>query len=291
MSRSAIGGITVVHPDATHSQWVPVAPAQTIYNGCIVGGMRIDAGYSEGVEIMQEFTGVADVTNLDTPYGVVIGNNNYNEAFNSTYKSAYITAAAAGAPFTNTTDFRNVEGPWSKGDSGSRAFVKIERIFPHTVLRAPLFNDAVGTAPTLLTVTSQTTGGATGVGCTSNSAEVAGVADLGTIYYRSGANAGCYRVTDDSSATAHTHDVATPFAISAGDTAVKVPLRPFGMCFARFGTDDAYNGYINTSATAATNYGVIWVLRLDLSEAGNEYCDFTFDGVMFNSIVRENTTA
>jgi hypothetical protein len=63
------------------------------------------------------------------------------------------------------------------------------------------------------------------------------------------------------------------------------------MCFVRLGTDDAYNGYINVSATAATNYGCIWVLRLDLSEAGNEYCDFTFDGVMFNSIVRENTTA
>jgi len=288
MSRSAIGGITIVdRGNAPPPQWVPVAPAQVIYNGCIVGGMRIDAGYSEGVEILREADGIADVTNLDTPYGVVIGNNNYTEEYSSTYKSEYITAAAAAGPHTNTTDFRNVEGPWSKGDSGSRAFVKIERIFPHTVLRAPLFNDAVGTAPTLITVT---TGNSDGLGCTTGSTDVAGVADLGTIYYRSGANAGVYRVTDDSSATVHTHDVATPYDIAVGDTAVKVPLRPFGMCFCRFGTDDAYNGYINVAATAATNYAVIWVMRLDLSEAGNEYVDFTFDGVMFNSIVRQNTT-
>ena len=96
MSRSAIGGITIVHRgDAPPPQWVPVAPAQVIYNGCIVGGMRIDAGYSEGVEILREADGVADVTNLDTPYGVVLGNNNYTEEYSSTYKCEYITAAAA----------------------------------------------------------------------------------------------------------------------------------------------------------------------------------------------------
>lgn len=288
MARSALGGISIVHRgDGPPGVWAPVAPGQTIYVGSMVSAARLDAGYSEGVNTQLEADGVADVTNLDTIYGICIGTNNYTPAYSSTYKTEYITAAAAAGPHTNTTDFRNAEGPWSKGDSGSRAFVKLDIVRPGDVLRAPLYNDAVGTAPSLLTTT---VGDASGLSCTTNATDVAGVDALCTMYFRSGANAGVYRITDDTSTTALTWDVATPFDVAVGDTGVRVPVRPFGKSYVRFGTDDNYNGYINTAATPATNYTVINVLRLDLSEAAAEFCDFMFDSVMFNSVVRQNTT-
>ncbi|GAG78914.1 unnamed protein product, partial [marine sediment metagenome] len=66
---------------------------------------------------------------------------------------------------------------------------------------------------TLLTQTGAAS--ATGVTATTNTCGFTPVAGLCTIYARSGANAGVYRVTDGASATAQQWDVAMP-----NDTAV-----------------------------------------------------------------------
>lgn len=276
MARAALGGISVVHRgDAPPAVWMPIKPAATIYVGSIV---CIDqSALDEGVICRGIADGAADTSNKDRPFGVCVGTNLYNESYDSTYKTNKIVCAAAAGPHTNTTDYRNVEGPWSKGDSGSRAMVKVEMITPSTVLRAPIFNAAVGTAPTLLTVT---TGSSDGLGVTTGACDFTPVANLSTVYYRKGANAGVYRITDDTSTTVLTHDVATPYDIAVGDTAVRVPLRHSGVSYVRIG-DDTCASFIDCSQTPATNYDVIHVVRLDLSEAGSEFVDFMFDGDHF----------
>jgi len=276
MARAALGGISIVHRgDAPPPIWVTIKPSATIYVGSIV---CIDqSGLDEGVICRGVADGAADTSNKDRPFGVCIGTNNYTPSYDSTYKTEKITAGAAAAPHTNTTDYRNVEGPWSKGDSGSRAMVKVELITPSTVLRAPIFNAAVGTAPSLLTATA---GAANGLSATTNGCDFTPVANLCTIYCRSGSNAGVYRITDDTTTTAPAWDVAMPYDTAVGDTFVRVPIRHFGTSYVRIG-DDTCASFIDCSQTPATNYDIIHVVRLDLSEAGSEFVDFMFDGDHF----------
>ena len=254
--------------------WVPIKPAATIYVGSLV---CIDSSaLDEGVIVRGQADGAADTTNKDIPMGVVIGTNLRTPLWSSTYKAHYITEGAAGAPHTSTTEFVNVGGPWAKSEK--RGFVNISVIDPSTVLRCPIYNNAVGTAPTELTVT---TGSTDGLGCTTTACDFTPVANLCTVYYRTGSTAGEYRITDDTSTTVLTHDVATSNDITIGDKAVRVPIRPFGISYARFG-DDTVCSYLNCSETPATNYDVIEVLKLDLTTAGQEYVVFRFTGDHFS---------
>lgn len=273
MSRTALGGISVVHRgDSPPPIWVPIKPSASIYVGGLVAMDHSAIATHEGVEMLPQAAGVNNETNLDVPLGVCIGTNLRTPAYDSTGKCEYITDGGATAPHTNTVDYVGVEGPWSKGDSGSRAMVKVEMIGPESVLRAPLFNAAVGTAPSLLTATAGVT---TGLSATTNACDFTPVAGICTVYCRSGSNAGVYRHSDDTSTTAATWDVAMPYDTAVGDTFVRVPLRTFGQSYVQIGA--TYANYIDISATPASNYFIIHVIRLDLSEAGNEFVDFKFD--------------
>ncbi len=260
--------ITVVH-GSPQSIWVNIKPGATIYVGSIVSidGSALD----EGVIVRGQADGAADTTNKDVPFGVVIGTNRKNPVYSSTYNAEYITAEAADGIRSSTTEYVNVEGPWAKGDR--RAKVKVALITPHTVLRAPIYNNAVGTPPTELTSTA---GNANGLTVTTDDCDFTPVANLCTIYCRSGKNRGCYRITDDTSTTVATWDVEMPnTTATAGEKYVRVPIRPFGISYARFG-DDTVCSYLNCSETPATNYDIIQVVRLDLSTKGNEYVEFMF---------------
>ena len=265
--------MTVVH-GSPQLIWCTIKPTVTIYTGSLV---CIDlSGLDEGVIVRGQADGAADTTNKDVPLGVVVGNNLRNPLWSNTYKAPYITEGAAGAPATSTTEFVNVGGAFSKSER--RGFVQVACITPSTVLRCPIYNNAVGTAPTLLTVT---TGSDPGLSCTTNATQNTPVADLDTIYFRTGANSGLYRITDDTNTTTRTWDVATNNAVVAGDTAVNVPVRHTGFSYVRFG-DDTVCSYLNCSETAATDYDVINVLRLDLEVAGREYVEFSFGGDHFD---------
>ena len=250
--------------------WVPVLAGQTIYTGSLVS---VDvAAPLEGVMPLQVAVGASNTTNKDIPLGVVVGNNNIsaNNVFSTTYKTDYITAAAAGAAYNSTTQYQGVEGPWAKGDP--IAMVKVAVIDPCTILRGSLFNAAVGTAPTEATVTVGS--GTDGIGCTSTAVEVASVANLATLYARSGKNRGTYRTLTSASTTAHVWLQAMYKDMEIGDKIVVVGLRPWGPCLCYIHVSGLY---IDTSATAATNTWCIHVVRLDLSEAGKEYVEFRFD--------------
>jgi hypothetical protein len=257
-------------------KWVPINPSATIYTGSIVTFDQSALATSEGCVVRGAAVGVSNTTNKDTPFGVVLGNNLRNPIFSSTYNASYITDEGVTGIRSSTTEYVNVEGPWPKG--GKQAMVQVGIIGPGTVLKAPIRNAAIGTAISLLTSTA---GNANGLTVTTNACDFTPVAGLGTIYSRTGVNAGQYRVTDDTSATIAAWDrEMLNTTATAGETYVRVPLRPMGTSYVIIG-DGTVASFIDASASPATNYDIIHVLELNLEEAGNEFVKFRFDNDAF----------
>jgi len=263
-------GFSIVHPESTQYSWVPVEPGETCYLGQIVG---VDiATPLEGVRPLPVAAGHNNTTNKDIPMGVVVGTNNTsgNLVTNSTY-GEYITQPAAGSIYGSTTQYQGVEGPWSKGDP--QAYVLIGHINPCTILKGPICKAALGTAPSVVTVTTGC--GGDGIGCTTGASDATTVGNFATIYMRSGANMGIYRTLTSASTTTHTWLKAMPHTVSIGDTAVVINgLRPYGPCKIYI---DAEDTYIDCSAALTSHNFWIHVMRLDLSVPGNEYVEFRFD--------------
>ena len=264
-------GMSIVH-NSYQTIWVPVKPGATIYVGGLVA-YDINST-SEGVEMLPAAAGVANKTNNDVPLGIVIGTNRKEPLFDTTYKCEYITApAAADAHDGASIEYVGVEGPWAKGDPVP--MVKIDLLLPHSVIRAPIFKSAVGTAPTLVTCT---TGDSSGVAGTFGAIDFSPTANNdSTLYFRSGSNAGAYRIMDGTSTTALTWDVALRNDVADGDTAVAAPMRYVGSSTVLIGaTCMSYIDCANDPVEAGTDRWAINVIRLDLSEAGKEYVEFMF---------------
>jgi hypothetical protein len=259
--------ITVVHANCDQGLWSPVINTDTLYNGqlVVVG--------NEGLAPLAAATGAGDTTGKQVPFGVVIGNNLKTPNFDATYNRDAVTYSSPAT--AGSEDYVGVEGPWAKGDK--QAMVKFLPITAQTVLKAPLYTDTLGTAPTVGTLS----GTPTTVAATSSAVEEAGVASLSTLYVRSGGQEGSYRVTDDTSTTALTWDLPLNAAPVAGDTVVRINLRPQGLSRMQIGTEALF---IDTGATVTTNYFLIDVIRLDLSEAGREYVEFRFHPCHFDSV-------
>jgi hypothetical protein len=273
-------GFTVVHPMHSQTLWANVEVSNTIHVGSILSMDTSDP--KEGMEILDVAAGAANLTNLDIPWGVVVGNN--NSAPNKVYDTSgeYITAGAEAAWHDNTTQYEGVEGPMGYGVSGE--MVEYIPITAETVLRGPIRNAAIGTAITEVAVT--TASGADGIDFTSAAIDFTPVADYATIYCRTGANMGVYRHLETVSTTVHTMTPAYPADVAVGDTFVAAPLRCWGTTRAYI---DSLAVYIDASAALTTNYLLIDVLRLDLSVAGDEYVEFRFNPINFNMIVRADT--
>jgi hypothetical protein len=269
---------TVVHPKDSQILWAPVLVSDTVYTGAIIG---VDAATPlDGVYPMPVASGAGNLTNNDCPMGVCIGNNNVtgNVVYSSTQNAEYITAGNEASAHDITTQFQGAEGPLG---NDTFQMVAYHPITAETVLRGPIFNAAVGTAPTVLTVT--TGSGSDGLDFVSNANESTTVANYATAYCRSGANAGTYRQIVNASSTSFQNTPAFKEDIAVGDTFVVVNLNRFGhsRCYI-----DAEGLYLDSNAEVSTNYHYIDVLRLDLSEAGNEYCEFRFNPICFNLIDR-----
>lgn len=256
-------GFTVVE-GSPRSVWVPIVDSDTIYIGQIVACQA-----NEGIVPIGAAAGAADTTGKEVPYGVVVGLNAYVPSFDTTQKAEKITDAT---PHGTTTDYRMVEGPMMV-DGHYSAMAEVKIITPHTVLQGPICNAALGTAPTVGTVTTGSTAGTAATGAAAL-CDVAGVADISTAYFRSGSNTGSYRVTDDTSTTALTWDKPTYADVAANDTLVRVNgLRPVGPSYMQLDTEAMY---IDCSAALTADYYVINVIKLDLSEAGKEHVIFMF---------------
>ena len=252
--------------------WVPVEPSATIYNGSIVAVNS--SGLADGIAALPVAVGVSNTTNYDIPYGVVLGNNLKTQLYNTTYKTNYITAPAGGSSHGDTTEYAMTDGVFGKA---KQPMVLVELIKgTNTTLRGNIFNAAVGTAPTLLTATVASTDG---LGTTTNATQFTPVANLASIYCRKGANMGQYRIIDTTSTTVHTWTQAMTYDIAIGDKFVMAPLRMFGPTYIQLGATAIT--WVEASAAAATHYFIINVERLDLSVAGQEFVEFTFNADNF----------
>ena len=269
---------TIVHPESHQTSWVPVLAADICYVGQLVS---IDiATPLEGVSPLTQASGHNSTSHKDIPMGVVIGMNATagNLATSTTYSAQQITAEAAGAAVSSTTQFRGVEGPWSRGDK--LAMVHIHHIDATTILRAPLFDTEYGTAhpPVLVTTAS----GSDGLDCVTAATTCATIANFGTIYFRTGANKGLYRTVTSASTTSHPWLQARIAAVAVDDSLMVVNgLRPYGPCKMQI---DSEAMFIDTNAALTSDNYWIHVRRLDLSTAGKEYVEFRFDGDNFSAI-------
>jgi hypothetical protein len=269
-------GITVVE-NPVRTIWMPVdynnTTAATVYEGSIVV-----AGYSascEGVKVWN-IAGTADTTADQVPFGVVVGTNDAEPTYNSTYKGSYIAGVSTQAAQL-ARNYRGVEGMHGKGDP--LPMVKVAVIGPNTVLKAPIFTTTYGTGCTVSTVT---TGSTTGLGYTGSTVGFTPVAYNATHYCRSGANKGIYRVSYDTSATVHTFYQAFPYDIAIGDTFVAANVS-LGTCYAMFDTTSC--AFLNNAAAVTTtNYAWIDVLELNLEKANEEYAIFKINPVQFAGV-------
>lgn len=269
----------IVHADGNPQRvWAPIKPGATIYMGSLV---CIDqSALDEGVSVRPVAAGVSNTTNKDRPFGIAVGHNlgPRVNAYDATYLAEKITDPGAAGIRTDTTEYRGVDGTWAMGED--RAMVEIALIKPGDVLRAPIRNGAIGTAISVLTSTA---GNANGLTVTTNACDFTPVANLCSIYCRIGLNAGSVRVTDDVSTTVATWDVEMlNSTANTGETFVRVPLRPFGVSYVTIG-DGTVASFIDASASPATNYDIIHVVRLDLRVAGQEFVDFMFDDDAFST--------
>jgi hypothetical protein len=231
----------------------------------IASGLSDQASKMVGVGLIHDGTSQNNV-----PFGVIIGTNKKIQSFSSTYNTNSITYVAPSS--ANSEDYCCVEG-WAKGDL--MAMVHVAVLDPTVVLRSRIYNAALGTAPTIGTIAS----GASTLGCTVNTLEATGVASCATAYFRTGAAAGCYRVTDDASPTAITWDLALTTTCAVGDKLVRINgLRPFGYSKCQF---DATLMWIDCNDELTTNHFSINVKKLCLEKAGEEYVEFTLNPYHF----------
>ena len=246
--------------------WFPISGnADTVYVGQLVK-------WSEdgGVENAGQASGAFDTTGNVVLAGIVVGVNDIDQTYDSTYKTISMSGLADGSDTQSTQNARKYfgqEGMWSKGDK--QPLVEVALIDNTTRIKAPIYSGSYGSALNLQTVT---TGSTTGLGYTANVSDMTGIANNCTSYCRTGANAGLYRVSDDTSATVVTVDHSFPHDIAVDDTFARVNVTP-GHCAMQTGTEAIY--IENDDACTTDGWGII-VEHLDLRAAGKEHAVFRF---------------
>ena len=263
-------GFEVVH-NSPQTVWVPLNYQDTIYVGSIACIDISGVASHSGINMLPQAAGAWN-TAYDIPFGVVIGTNLRRPLFNTTYKCEEITSAS---PLASTTEFVGVEGPYIKG--GREHMVKVAVIDPSTVCRSNIVVDAIGTAPTILTVTATVSAGTS---IAHNTNHVACVDGWSTIYFRSGLNKGTYRIlSGTASTTAGAWTIPTYAPVTTGDQAVVVNLKPFGISQAQL-LATALTCF-DVGTTLGSNYFGIDVVRLDLSVQYHEYVEFRWNIINF----------
>ncbi len=256
-----------------YRMWYPVDNVDrsswpTLYVGQIVQAT------SDGVNALGSASGVSDTGQKYVPFGVVIGTNLRTPAYSTASLSDSITAVQ---PHTTTTEFAGGNGPYIIHGDRSAA-VEVALITPSTVLKGDIRHGAVSTALTVMTSGASSTGA--GMTFTANIDFDAVAGDLTTVYCRSGANRGIYRVCTDHALAIKTFDHYWPYDIVSGDTWVAAPLRNVGSSYCNFNSTSLW---IEADLGAASNSHsyILEIIELNLDVAGQEYAIFRFNGDQF----------
>jgi hypothetical protein len=258
--------------------WVAADGTSTYYMGQIVSYIAASKAMTTGTLLpLAVPAGAFDLTNYQVIAGIVTGIDDRTPTYNATTGLQTVTGTYQSQSQLAARDTTGVEGMYKKGDKG--VHIQITEILPQTVIRAPIFNAAYGTAPSLLTATAGSTDGAV-TSFTTNACNFTNVASMGTIYCRSGANAGSYRVSKDVSTTAPTVNTAFDQDIAIGDTFVRVPLKQ-GSSTVYIDGPGLYIDCSKNPVIAGTDLFHIIVYNLDLKVAGSEVADFRFGGDHF----------
>lgn len=263
--------------------WVSTDGSSTYYKGQLVSytPATLTNETNGAVVPLAVSAGAADATNMQIIAGVVVGFNRRTPQYTTVgsmsleYDTGVVTRAAQVA-----RDWTGQEGMYSKGDP--QVLIQIAEILPTTVLRGPICKSALGTAVGVITLTAVGASPADGMvtAATSGSADAASILSCGTIYCRSGANMGLYRVNKNTTITAPSVTTAFPYAEVIGDTFVVVPLKQGNSTIDIEGP----GLYINSAAApviAGTSRFNVFVYKLYLAEVGKEYADFRFGGDHF----------
>ena len=258
--------------------WVATDGSSTYYKGQLVSYLAASAAANVGTVVpLAIAAGAGDTTNLQLIAGVVVGFNRRTPQYTTLgsltveYETGVVTQAAQLA-----REFTGVEGMYVKGDP--QVFVQIAEITPNTVVRGPIFNAAYGTLVGVSTLTAVGATPADGMvtAATANAADAASILNLGTIYCRTGANRNIYRVNKNTSSTAPSVTTAFPYDEVIGDQFVVVPLKQ-GHSTVVIAGPGMYISSGSAPVAAGTDRFSIFVYKLNLEVAGNEYADFRFN--------------
>ena len=181
----------------------------------------------------------------------------------STYVKSVSGTAAYGQRTTYTTTQATIlaDGP---------SEVEVTLIIPGvTLVRAPIYDTVWGTALTELTVTSASSNGTTVTHAGDTIVDAAD--DFATVYCRSGANRGLYRLITTVGANAQVVTIPFPNGIAVGDVFVSATVRLGLGGFDLTTAFDAIDG-----DNAMDDYYTVYYHEINLEESGKEYAVFSF---------------
>ena len=258
---------------AGRTYWAATDGSSAYYMGQIVTVIKASAANCNGTAVpLAVPAGAFDNTNMQIPIGIVGGFNVRYPSYDSTTGLQKQTGVVTQANQLAVEQCCN-EGMYVKGDV--QLLVQITEILPHTVIRTPIFNTTYGVAPTVLTATTAMTDGAV-TAITTNACDFGTpVAQMATIYCRTGVNAGIYRVTKDTSATQPGVTTAFPYNGGIGDTFVRVPFKQGNSTVYIAGPGLFFDCSKSPVAAGTTLFNVI-CYRVNLQFPNLEYADFRF---------------
>jgi len=179
----------------------------------------------------------------------------------------YVAAVSGTANYGDRTTYTTTQAT-VKANGPSE--VEVTLIIPGiTLVRAPIYNAAYGTALTVQTNTSASSGGVTITDASNLVTDIED--DYATAYCRTGANRGIYRiVTTSTSTSVNTVTVPFPNAIAVGDTFV-ISSGVLGYGILDFpASADCIDG--NNSMAHGLE---VYYHDINLEESGKEYAIFT----------------
>jgi hypothetical protein len=229
---------------------------ETMYEGqvCESGFLGGAAGHWGVLDVAGESS-----EDAHGPIAVVTGVVNQRTEYDSTYKGAKCTFTTTSADMTGDPDRQDA------------ATVQVAVIQPMvTVLRAPIYDGAFGTA---LTECTETVGSSYVAYTDTNNAMTNDIEDdYGTMYVRTGANRGLYRIMTTNTTTVGTTTLKFPWANAIGDKFVRAAVI-LGRTQIYIGSTANYVDGDQLIDGSVVGFPV-FVTRLDLSTSGQEFCEF-----------------
>ncbi len=258
--------------------WCATDGSSTYYMGQLVATVVASKAVGHNMVPLAVPQGAFDLTNFQIPFGVVVGLNRRTPRSTTVGSSSlnYDTGVTSQADQL-ARDYTGQEGMFTKGDP--QVLIQVAEINEHTVLRGPVCNAALGTAPGVVTASAASATGWTSAGTTGAPDYTTGVANLHTAYCRTGANMGLYRRLTNTTGTAPVSTIGFPYDVAIGDTFCMVPLAQ-GISLIYIAGPGLY---ISSALGLATNYFGVIVKKLDLRESGKETADFRFMSIHFDN--------